>query len=163
MRAFIAALAVAGMLGSAPALALQPGSAAPTFTLPASKGDIRLSDFRGKFVYVDFWASWCVPCRKSFPWMNQLQQKHAGKLEVVAVNVDAQRADADRFLASVPASFTVAFDPAGATPAAYGIKGMPSSVLVGPDGKVVFSHAGFREGSAARLDEMIDKAMKERP
>ena len=142
------------------AMAVTPGSPAPAFALPGAKGDVKLSDYKGKFVYVDFWAAWCVPCRKSFPWMNQLQQKHAGQLSVVAVNVDTRRADAERFLASVPASFTVAFDPAGSTPAAYGIKGMPSSVLVGPDGKVVFAHAGFRDGSAAELEAKIAEALK---
>jgi thiol-disulfide isomerase/thioredoxin len=155
-------LLAAALAASPQALAAQPGSTAPAFALPGSKGEVRLADYRGKFVYVDFWAAWCVPCRKSFPWMNQLQQRYAGQLAVVAVNVDTQRADAEKFLASTPASFTIAYDPAGTTPAAYGIKGMPSSVLVGPDGKVLFEHAGFKEGSGPKLEEMIAQAIKSR-
>jgi cytochrome c biogenesis protein CcmG, thiol:disulfide interchange protein DsbE len=161
MRAIRAALTLATLLALPTlAAAVQPGSPAPAFVLPGAKSEVSLADYRGKFVYVDFWASWCVPCRKSFPWMNQLQQKFGDQLAVVAVNVDAQRADAERFLASVPASFTVAYDPAGKTPGAYGIKGMPSSVLVGPDGKVVFEHAGFREDTAAKLEARIAGAIR---
>jgi thiol-disulfide isomerase/thioredoxin len=162
MRSTVVTMLLASLLASTPALAIQPGSVAPTFTLPGTKGEVKLADLRGKFVYVDFWAAWCVPCRKSFPWMNQLQQKYAGRLAIVAVNVDTQRADAERFLAAVPAGFAVAFDPVGATPAAYGIKGMPSSVLVAPDGKIVFEHAGFKDGSGAKIEAMIDTAMKEK-
>lgn len=140
---------------------VQAGEPAPAFTLPGSSGNVSLESYRGKFVYVDFWASWCAPCKRSFPWMNDLRKRYGDKdLAIVAVNVDASRADAERFLASTPASFTVAYDPAGTTPRQYAIKGMPSSVLVDPSGQIVFRHTGFTSSSARELDGKIAQAMK---
>lgn len=137
------------------------GEAAPAFALPSSSGNVSLESYRGKFVYVDFWASWCAPCKRSFPWMNDLRKRYPEKdLAIVAINVDASRADAERFLASTPASFTIAYDPAGTTPKQYAIKGMPSSVLVDPTGQIVFRHTGFTSSSARELDEKIAQAMK---
>ena len=140
-----------------PAAAVEAGQAAPAFALPTAKGDtVALDKLRGKVVYVDFWASWCGPCRRSFPWMNEMQQKYGGKgLVVVAVNVDKKRADADRFLAQNPAGFTIVFDEAGATPSAYDVKGMPSSYLIDPTGKVTFVERGFLDESKAVLEQKI--------
>ena len=144
------------------AMAAPPvGAAAPAFDLPGDTARVSLDAYKGKLVYVDFWASWCGPCRKSFPWMSGLQQRYgAHGLHVVAINVDAKRDDAAAFLAKVPAGFTVAYDQAGATPRAYGIKGMPSSALVGRDGKLLWLHTGFNEADQAVLDAQIKAALQ---
>nr|WP_173346355.1 TlpA disulfide reductase family protein [Pseudoduganella dura] len=150
------------VLGASTASALDRGAAAPQFELPGKEGAVQLAQFRGKLVYVDFWASWCGPCRQSFPWMNEMQARYGARgLQVVGVNLDAKAGDAHLFLAENPARFTIAFDPAGATPRAYGIKGMPSSVLVGPDGKVLFEHAGFKPADRAGLEQQIRQALGE--
>jgi thiol-disulfide isomerase/thioredoxin len=142
------------------ARAADPGTPAPAFTLAGATGEVTLAAYRGKFVYLDFWASWCGPCRHSFPWMSALQQRlGAAGLQVVAVNLDTDRADAQRFLAAHPAGFTVAYDPAGTTPHAYAIKGMPSSVLVDRDGRIVFQHPGFNEAEAPALEQRIAAAL----
>jgi len=147
----------------AAAQAATVGAQAPAFTLEGRSGPVALADFKGKTVYLDFWASWCGPCKRSFPWMAGLQQRYgAAGLQVVAVNVDAQRADAERFLAANPAPFAVAFDHGGATPRQYAIKGMPSSVLVGPDGKVLYQHAGFNDDSAAEIEDRIRAALAQK-
>jgi cytochrome c biogenesis protein CcmG, thiol:disulfide interchange protein DsbE len=152
------ALVAALSAGGAPALEL--GAPAPQFALAGKDGAIQLARYRGKVVYVDFWASWCGPCRQSFPWMNEMQARHGARgLQVIGVNLDANAADAHRFLAENPAQFPIAFDPAGTTPRAYGIKGMPSSVLVGPDGKVLFEHAGFKAADRADLEKRIEQAL----
>lgn len=159
MRRAVAACTLALIAGAAQSAV--PGESAPPFSLPGSAGTVSLDAYRGKFVYVDFWASWCAPCKRSFPWMAGLQRRYAGQgLVVVAINVDASRADADRFLAATPAPFTVAFDPSGATPKDYAIKGMPSSVLVDPQGKVVFRHAGFTADTPRELDAKISQALQ---
>lgn len=115
---------------------------------------------QGKYIYIDYWASWCGPCRQSFPWMNALQANLGPKgLKVVAVNVDAKRADADKFLAHTPAQFTVAYDPQGVSAKTLAIKTMPTSLLVSPEGKVLLVHSGFRTEDAGRLEAKILGAM----
>jgi cytochrome c biogenesis protein CcmG, thiol:disulfide interchange protein DsbE len=143
------------------AAALEVGQQAPDFELPGKQGTVKLSDYKGKTVYLDFWASWCGPCKQSFPWMNEMHTKYAAQnFKVVGINVDAKQADADGFLAGTPAKFDVVFDSKGASPKSYGIKGMPSSVLIGPDGKVLAVHAGFKDEERADLEDKIKSALK---
>lgn len=143
------------------AASLKPGALAPGFELPGEGGTVSLAAYRGKLVYVDFWASWCGPCRKSFPWMSALQQRYgAHGLQVVAINLDAKRDDAAAFLAHTPAGFTVAYDAAGATARAYGVKGMPSSALIGRDGTLLWLHTGFNQADQPLLDAQIKAALQ---
>jgi thiol-disulfide isomerase/thioredoxin len=153
-------LAIAALLAvvvAAPASGTEVGQAAPTFSLPSRTGDaVTLDKLRGKVVYVDFWASWCGPCRRSFPWMNDMQQKYGSKgFVVVGVNVDKKRSDADKFLAQNPANFTIAFDESGATPSAYAVKGMPSSYLIDGNGNVTFVERGFLDEHKGDLEQRI--------
>jgi thiol-disulfide isomerase/thioredoxin len=151
---------LAALLAASSAQALDKGAPAPQFDLPGLDGAVKLAKLQGKVVYVDFWASWCGPCRQSFPWMNDMQAKYGGKgLQIVGVNVDAKSDDARQFLTATPARFAIAFDPQGATPRSYGIKGMPSSVLIGPDGKVLLEHSGFRDSDRAELESKIQSAL----
>lgn len=139
-----------------PALALESGQPAPEFDLAGRAGNVKLSDYKGKTVYLDFWASWCGPCKQSFPWMNDMQARYSAKgLRVVAVNVDQKSEDAKTFLKDTPASFDIAFDQTGKTPKAYAVKGMPTSVLIGPDGKVLMVHSGFRDEQRKELEQQI--------
>ena len=147
------------------ASALNVGDTAPNVTLPASTlaTTVDLAKLKGKIVYVDFWASWCGPCKQSFPWMNDMHAKYAARgLEIVAINVDAKQADAERFLATVPAKFTVAFDAKGVTPKQFAVKAMPTSYLIDGDGKVLLVHAGFRDADRAALEAAIDNALTQR-
>src|SRR5205085_11445049 len=110
--------------------------------------------------YLDFWASWCGPCKQSFPWMNALQARYADKgLVIVAVNVDAIHDDALKFLRQVPASFKIAYDPKGQVAQQYAIKGMPSSFLIGRDGKVLSLHTGFNNGARDELERAVEQAV----
>lgn len=155
IRAPWAALALSGAL-ALPALALEPGQTAPDFDLPGRTGAVRLSDFKGKTVYLDFWASWCGPCKQSFPWMNDMHTRYgASGLRVVGINVDQKSDDAKTFLKNNPAAFEVAFDPSGKAPRSYAVKGMPTSVLIGPDGRVLMVHRGFRGDERPELERQI--------
>ena len=146
-----------------PLRAAEPGQPAPALRLPGLAGEVDLAALAGQVVYVDFWASWCAPCRLSFPFMNDLLQRHRAQgLQVVAVNVDARRPDADRFLAANPAQFTVAFDTSGDTPRRWLVKTMPSSALVGRDGRVQWVHRGFREEDRADLAARVAAAVAAR-
>jgi len=138
------------------ARALEAGQAMPDVELPAATVARKLSELKGKLVYVDFWASWCGPCRQSFPWMNEMQRKYGARgLQVLAINLDARRSDAEQFLTRNPAEFGLAFDSRGDSARAIGVKAMPTSVLVGMDGRVLLVHQGFRaedrDGLEARL------------
>ena len=133
---------------------------APAFTLPTRAGGVCLDSLRGSVVYLDFWASWCGPCRASFPWMSTLQTRYAERgLRVVAVNLDKQRELADAFLAGRSTPFTVAFDPAGQIARAYQVAAMPSSFLIGRDGRLIVRHAGFEAGHVAKLEQQIEEAL----
>ena len=134
---------------------------APAFDLPDPKGrPIRLDQFAGKVVYLDFWASWCGPCRQSFPWMNQMQEKYAAQgLVVLGVNLDAKSEDALTFLSATPIHFQTALDPKGVTPKAYGVKGMPSSFLIGRNGKILFRHTGFKASQKEEIERHIIDAL----
>lgn len=116
----------------------------------------------GKVVYVDFWASWCIPCRKSFPWMNQLQQKYQNKgLVILSVNLDHDRKLADEFLVQHPAKFPVIYDPKGLIARKYKLKGMPSSFIINRVGNIVSSHVGFNKKKSMAYEQEIIKLLNQ--
>ena len=120
-----------------------------------------LASLRGKVVLVDFWASWCEPCRHSFPWLNEMHAKYADRgLVVIGVNVDRERADADRFLHDVPAQFRIVYDSAGALATRYDLPGMPVSYVIGPSGQVVGRHVGFRNALRAQREAELQKLLE---
>lgn len=120
-----------------------------------------LTRFHGKVVLLDFWASWCEPCRHSFPWLNAMQAKYGDRgLVVIGVNVDRERADADRFLHDVPAEFQIVYDPAGTLAAHYDLPGMPVSYVIGPKGDIVARHIGFRSGLSAEREAEVQKLLE---
>ena len=133
---------------------------APDINLPGRNGEVRLENLKGKVVYLDFWASWCKPCAKSFPWMNRIKQSYADQgFEILAVNLDKDKELADEFLSKMNVNFLVAFDEEGKSAAAYKLKGMPSSYLIGRDGRVYASHIGFRDKDKDQLEQAIRKLL----
>jgi thiol-disulfide isomerase/thioredoxin len=117
---------------------------APDFAIANDQLPDKLSALTGQVVYIDFWASWCKPCRKSFPWMNQMQQKYAAQgLQIIAINLDTEEALAKVFLEKVPADIPIIYDPEGNIASDYQLVGMPSSYVIDKKGNIRFSHKGF--------------------
>jgi cytochrome c biogenesis protein CcmG/thiol:disulfide interchange protein DsbE len=124
--------------------------------------DFHLADYEGKVVVLDFWASWCVPCRRSFPWMNEMQQKYADDgLIVVAVNLDNDATDAAEFLREYPADFRVVYDTDKTMARKYEVQAMPSSFLIGRDGKQIDSHLGFKVKQQPEYEAAIRAALEQ--
>jgi thiol-disulfide isomerase/thioredoxin len=135
-------------------------SKAPVFELPGDSGPVSLKQYRNQVVFVDFWASWCVPCKYSFPWMNEMQERY-GKdgLKVIAINVDKDKAMAEKFLERVPATFDIAYDPEGEVADLYSLKVMPSSYLIDRDGNLVEAHKGFKTSDGSHMEDIIRKLL----
>ncbi|MFQ3193606.1 MAG: thiol-disulfide isomerase/thioredoxin [Colwellia sp.] len=115
-----------------------------------------ISSHKGKVIYLDFWASWCGPCRKSFPWMNNIQEKYQQQgLVIISVNVDNNKALADKFLAEIPANFTVFYDPKGKVARQFKLKGMPSSYIIDRSGKVISTHVGFSQSKKKKYEQEL--------
>jgi cytochrome c biogenesis protein CcmG, thiol:disulfide interchange protein DsbE len=132
---------------------------APRFRLPTASDSVSLDSLRGHVVLVDFWASWCEPCRRSFPWMSALHQRLSGKgLRIVAINLDKKREAADEFLERFPVRFTVAYDPSGNVAEAFRVAAMPSSYILDRSGNIVFSHLGFDARDTLSIEARIEKA-----
>lgn len=123
----------------------------------------QLSQLRGKVVYVDFWASWCVPCRRSFQWMNQMQAKYADDLVIIAINLDQEPELATEFLAELAANFHIEYNPNGDIAKAYDVIGMPSSYVIDKSGQVRLTHVGFFKGKQTQYEQGIVSLINEIP
>lgn len=135
-------------------------SKAPSFELPSDSGTFSLEQYRDQVVYVDFWASWCVPCRHSFPWLNEMHARYGEDgFKVIGINVDKDKARAQKFLELVPASFEIAYDPEGTVADMYSLKVMPSSFLIDQEGNLVHKHKGFKASDGSRMEGMIKKLL----
>jgi thiol-disulfide isomerase/thioredoxin len=140
------------------------GSAAPDFDLPrlGSKAHLRLADLLGKVVLIDFWASWCGPCREALPQYDKLYGEIAhADFDIVAINLDEDVADAKKFLVAHAVRFPVALDPAGTVPKSFGLVGMPTTYLLDRNGVIRLSYQGFKPQDIDTLRTTIGKLAKE--
>jgi thiol-disulfide isomerase/thioredoxin len=159
--AIIASLIMALNINSA--FAVNVGDTAPNFKLPRleTQGSIQLKSYRGKVVYVDFWASWCGPCRLSLPVLNSLRKQYRTQgFEVIAINLDEEKDEAMAFLKEFPVAYPTARDVKGTTPDQYGLKGMPTAYLIDRQGKVSLIHEGFKKTDSKELSEKIASLLK---
>lgn len=118
--------------------------------------DFHLADFRGKVVLLDFWASWCGPCKNSVPWLVQMQHKYAAQgLVVVPVNLDRDTAKAQKMLRQLGPDLTRVVDPEGSLATSYDLKGMPSSFLYDREGELVSSHLGFEVKDLVKREDEL--------
>ncbi|MGB5164775.1 MAG: TlpA disulfide reductase family protein [Woeseiaceae bacterium] len=127
----------------------------------AADQTLELENYRGKVVLLDFWASWCVPCRRSFPWMNEMQQKYADAgLVIIAVNLDNDAAEAATFLKEYPAQFEIAYDTDKQLARSYNVQAMPTSYLLDRDGATIERHLGFKSAKTDEYEAAIVAALK---
>src|ERR1700722_3294569 len=148
---------------SAAAASIAPGAAAPGFQLhSASSTDLSLSDLKGQVVLINFWASWCGPCRQEMPVLEQLYKKYkpAG-FTLLGVNVEPKSADAVGFLKATPVSFPILFDPDSKVSQLYEVSGMPSTVILDRTGKVRYIHHGYKPGEESEYQDQIRSLVRE--
>jgi len=126
---------------------------APDITLTTLSGTpMRVADLKGQVVLLDFWASWCIPCRRSFPEVDALHRELQPKgLTVIAVNVDEQRKNANTFLEQYPHTMTIAFDPKGTAAQAFDLQAMPSSMILDRRGRIRFTHEGYTDKTISQF------------
>lgn len=165
MRSLRLLLTLSVLALSPQAIALQAGSAVPALSGLTSDGRmLSLEQFKGHVVYVDFWASWCAPCRAAIPALEIFYQRYRARgLVVVGVNVDTERNSAQRMLDQLLPTFPIVFDPNGKWPEAFGLRDMPSSYLIDATGVVRYVNTGYRERDAARIEDAIKAALGEKP
>jgi thiol-disulfide isomerase/thioredoxin len=122
--------------------------------LDSLTGDSTVVD--GNVVYVDFWASWCVPCRRSLPWMAGLEARYKDRgLQIITINVDREADTGGAFLEKMGVSLPVVYDPDGNLARLYDLQVMPSSFVYGRDGTLRASHAGFNPDESGALESQI--------
>jgi thiol-disulfide isomerase/thioredoxin len=128
---------------------------------PAGDGSLDLGALKGHVVYLDFWASWCGPCKLSFPWMMEMQRRYGPQgLVVVAVNLDRDRALAATFLREFNPAFAIVFDGKATLAQQFKVAGMPSSVIIDREGKARSTHTGFRPDERPALEAELRTALQ---
>lgn len=162
-RVLVGLVCGALIFGATTGWALKPGDRAPAFSAPLldGKGNLSLGQYRGKVVYLDFWASWCAPCLTSIPLLEELRSEFPGDdFQVLAVNVDEDPDKARRFLSRVSVQYPSATDPAGRIPEIFGIETMPTSFIIDRQGVVRHVQKGFRESELdsirSRIRELVE-------
>jgi peroxiredoxin len=155
---------LAGLLAlSWPALATDSAPSAPEFKLAnRAGGELALSGLRGQVVMINFWASWCGPCRQEFPALDEMYRKYKPMgFAMVGINVESEKADAERFLSARPVSFPILFDPDNRVSGSYGVSAMPTTVLVDRKGHIRWLHRAYKPGDEAEYIAQIRAMLRE--
>ena len=166
MRKFVArtaAVIVAALLTTLASAAGPAPSVAPAFTLPSRDGKtVTLESLKGKVVMLNFWASWCGPCRKELPLLDQMYKRYGKQgFALLGVNVDAESADAEKLLKVTPVTFPVLFDKESKVSQLYNVNAMPSSVFIDRNGNLRALHRGYKEGDENEYLNQIRTLLKE--
>lgn len=156
--------AIAALLASTAAIAaVAPQSLAPDFSLRnAAGGNLRLQEQRGQVVLLNFWASWCGPCKQELPQLNRLFERYApAGFVLLGVNIDEDPRSAQATATRLGLKFPVLMDSDKSVSRLYDMGSMPATVLIDRDGRVRFLHKGYREGMEADYERQIRELVKE--
>ena len=161
LRTALAALAALTLAGTAAAVTVQ--DAAPDFTLKSLEGtNLRLEEYRGQVVLINFWASWCGPCRQEMPLLDRLHQRYVDTgFAVLGVNVEGEEAPARELIDKIPVTFPVLIDEGQLVSELYKLEAMPSTVVVDRDGVVRYIHRGYKPGDEAKYVEVVKELIRE--
>lgn len=134
---------------------------APDFTLKTREGEsVNLADLKGKVVMINFWASWCAPCRQEMPFLDAMYEDfHRAGFVLLGVNLDQNSAAAEKFLADVPVTFPVLMDPKGEVAKLYKNRAMPSSFFIDREGQLAYLHMGYRPGEEEKYRQTVRKLL----
>jgi peroxiredoxin len=154
--ALMSALVMTSLVGAS-------ASIAPNFALPSRSGDtVSLQDLKGQVVMLNFWASWCGPCRQEMPLLDQMHKRYSALgFTLLGVNVEANTKDAERWLADMPVSFPVLFDKESKVSKLYDVSAMPSTVFIDRKGNVRYLHRGYKPGDESEYLNQIRALLKE--
>lgn len=157
MRYFRLWLATLMLACSSLVAAAELSGPAMDFTLKSRSGEnIKLSELRGEVVMINFWASWCGPCREEMPLLEDLYNEYKDYgFTLLGVNVDENREAAEKLLGQIPVSFPVLFDPESSVTQLYDVDAMPSTILVDRDGNLRYLHRGYKPGYEKHYDEQV--------
>jgi peroxiredoxin len=163
-------IVIAALVGGAvPATSVRAadalGQPAPPFSLPLRGGDSSLSleQLRGQVVMVNFWASWCGPCREEFPLLDQMYKKYKTLgFTMLGVNVEPDSKDAEGFIAKTPVSFPIVFDRSSTASKLYHVEGMPSTVLIDRNGVLRWVHRGYKAGDENEYLDQVRALLREK-
>ena len=136
---------------------------APDFTLQSNKGEnVRLAEQRGKVVMLNFWASWCGPCRQEMPLLDAMATRYAGAgLQFYGVNVEENNTDAKKLLKDLGVNFTVLFDTESKASSLYGVAAMPTTVLFDKKGEIRYVNRGYKAGDENKYRDQIRELIRE--
>jgi peroxiredoxin len=159
LAATMLALAGAGNAAALPAA----GAVAPDFAAKSDSGrNVRLSELRGQVVLVNFWASWCSPCRQELPLLNKIYARYrAAGFMLLAVNVDDNRKDAEAMLKRLDLRFPTLFDGSKNVSKLYGVDTMPATLVIDRDGRVRYVHRGYYDGYERKYEQQVRELLKE--
>lgn len=136
---------------------------APDFTLPSNQNiNIRLAELRGEVIMLNFWASWCGPCRQEMPILDELYTKYSrAGFKIIGVNVDANLEDAKKALKKIPVTFPVLFDTENSISELYDVDSMPTTIMIDRNGKMRYLHRGYKPGYEEDYKKQIKELIRE--
>ena len=160
---FFLLLSVIALFYMGTTFAKEVSGPAPGFTLPDSQGNpVNLKDFRGEVVMINFWASWCIPCRHEMPFLEKLYQRYKDLgFTIIGINVEEDTQMAHTMLKKIPVSFPILFDQQNNVSKLYQVSGMPTTILVDKKGNKRFEHKGYLPGVEETYKKQVKALIRE--